>query len=112
MCNDGTCIDKGWKCDGEPDCKDGTDEMICDTVWGVTTAVPVTSAAPNLATSTLPPSTENPTMDTENANAYEEIGEKKHDRNLQLDLDLIASQLEVLAKHVRNLRQAYNQDDD
>jgi hypothetical protein len=85
---------------------------LTETVSDVTdvSAVPVTSAAPNLATSTLPPRTENPTIDTENAN--EVIGEKKQDRNLQLDLDLIASQLEVLAKHVRKLRQAYIQYDD
>jgi hypothetical protein len=53
---------------------DESDEMNCETFSDSTTAVPVTSAAPNLATSTLLPSTENPTMDTEITN--EEIGEK------------------------------------
>jgi hypothetical protein len=48
-------------------------------------------------------------MNTEDAN--EEIGQNKQYLNLQLDMDLIASQLETLAKHVRNLRQAYQADD-
>ncbi|RWS26033.1 hypothetical protein B4U80_01969, partial [Leptotrombidium deliense] len=31
MCNDGTCIDSSLKCDCKQDCKDGSDEIGCDT---------------------------------------------------------------------------------
>jgi hypothetical protein len=65
-----------------------------------------TVATPDLA-SNLPPSHHNSTMDTKNTNK-EEIWQKKQDQKLQLHLDSIAwAQLEVLAKHVRNLRQVY-----
>ena len=30
-CNDGLCVTKHWRCDGEPDCNDGSDEIGCDT---------------------------------------------------------------------------------
>ena len=30
-CNDGFCVPKDWRCDGEPDCMDGSEEIGCDT---------------------------------------------------------------------------------
>lgn len=29
QCGDGSCIDRAWYCDGEPDCLNGTDELNC-----------------------------------------------------------------------------------
>ena len=35
-CNSGECIPLGWKCDGDRDCKDKSDETDCGMCWSVT----------------------------------------------------------------------------
>ena len=38
QCADGECIYKDWKCDGEPDCQDESDENIhlcCKSFWTI-----------------------------------------------------------------------------
>ena len=33
MCNSGLCINAGWRCDGDFDCDDQSDERNCSECW-------------------------------------------------------------------------------
>lgn len=41
MCNSGLCINAGWRCDGDFDCDDQSDERNCSECWELVGSVQI-----------------------------------------------------------------------